>query len=438
MNKIIIAFVTVMIILAILLSIDYTPSTFQNDNTLINPSKKNYSAISSEHFYHLEPILYNKDNSISLNDNRIVSSILMNNAEDTAKYIINLQNDFSYTYEYNNKSYTIPVIFLAINSNNKEIINVVLSNKHINKNIITKINLIDNNNNSFAASLSPLAYSVFTRNTYATEMLIKNGANVDLIISGNRTALFYANSKETIKLLLNNGANINALSSQGNTALMQAVNRNNVDTAKELLDNGLNPNHYNNVHSTPLIAAINKRNINMVKLLIEYGADVNMFTKESQSPLMVAVTNADLNIFKLLIEKGADVNIANNYGKTCMYYMQSNENHWIIWRAMVEVVKNKIDINHQDINGNTILHINPERYLLYKELDPNLNIQNLQGDTPLHILVSNKDIIDKDIIAAYLENGANKNIKNNNKKTIYDIAKENNNEEIAKFILSYK
>ena len=438
MNKIIIAFVTVMIILAILLSIDYTPSTFQNDNILINPSKKNYSAISSEHFYHLEPILYNKDNSISLNDNRIVSSILMNNADYTAKYIINLQNDFSYTYEYNNKSYTIPVIFLAINSNNKEIINVVLSNKHINKNIITKINLIDNNNNSFAASLSPLAYSVFTRNTYATEMLIKNGANVDLIISGNRTALFYANSKETIKLLLNNGANINALSSQGNTALMQAVNRNNVDTANELLDNGLNPNHYNNVHSTPLIAAINKRNINMVKLLIEYGADVNMFTKKSQSPLMVAVTNADLNIFKLLIEKGADVNIANNYGKTCMYYMQSNENHWIIWRAMVEAVKNKIDINHQDINGNTILHINPERYLLYKELNPNLNIQNLQGDTPLHILVSNKDIVDKNIIAAYLENGANKNIKNNNKKTIYDIAKENNNEEIAKFILSYK
>lgn len=438
MNKIIIAFVTVMIILAILLSIDYTPSTFQNDNTLINPSKKNYSAISSEHFYYLEPILYNKDNSISLNDNRIVSSILMNNADYTAKYIINLQNDFSYTYEYNNKSYTIPVIFLAINSNNKEIINVVLSNKHINKNIITKINLIDNNNNSFAASLSPLAYSVFTRNTYATEMLIKNGANVDMIISGNRTALFYANSKETIKLLLNNGANINALSSQGNTALMQAVNRNNVDTAKELLDNGLNPNHYNNVHSTPLIAAINKRNINMVKLLIEYGADVNMFTKKSQSPLMVAVTNADLNIFKLLIEKGADVNIANNYGKTCMYYMQSNENHWIIWRAMVEAVKNKIDINHQDINGNTILHINPERYLLYKELNPNLNIQNLQGDTPLHILVSNKDIVDKNIIAAYLENGANKNIKNNNKKTIYDIAKENNNEEIAKFILSYK
>ena len=161
-------------------------------------------------------------------------------------------------------------------------------------------------------------------------------------------------------MLLNNGANINALSSQGNTALMQAVNRNNVDTANELLDNGLNPNHYNNVHSTPLIAAINKRNINMVKLLIEYGADVNMFTKKSQSPLMVAVTNADLNIFKLLIEKGADVNIANNYGKTCMYYMQSNENHWIIWRAMVEAVKNKIDINHQDINGNTILHINPE------------------------------------------------------------------------------
>ena len=166
----------------------------------------------------------------------------------------------------------------------------------------------------------------------------------------------------------------------------------------------------------------------MVKMLIANGADVNYFASDSQAPLMIAVSNADLQIFNLLINMGADVNHVNKLGKTCIYYMQAFQEQWTIWRAMVKALKGKININHQDINGDTVLHINPERYWLYKELNPDLNIQNNHGDTPLHILMRKSD--NTDIILSLIKGGAKIDIQNNDNETALDIAVEKNNEKI--------
>ena len=75
-----------------------------------------------------------------------------------------------------------------------------------------------------------------------------------------------------------------------------------------------------------------------------------------------------------------------------------------------------------------MLHINPERYLLYKELKPDLNIQNKNGDTPLHHLV--KKTKNPDMVKLFIKDGANIQIKNKANQTALDIAKLNNNQKI--------
>lgn len=77
-----------------------------------------------------------------------------------------------------------------------------------------------------------------------------------------------------------------------------------------------------------------------------------------------------------------------------------------------------------------MLHINPERYWLYKDLNPDVNIQNNNGDTPLHILVRNSE--NADIVKSYIEGGANLNIKNKNDETALDIALKLNHQNIVK------
>lgn len=133
--------------------------------------------------------------------------------------------------------------------------------------------------------------------------------------------------------------------------------------------------------------AIDNKNISMIKMLLANGADPNFFSPNSYSPLMAAITNSDLQTFHLLLNMGADANIQHKLGKTCIYYMQSLDDQWTIWRSMIDALSDNININHQDINGDTVLHINPERYLLYKDLHPDLNIRNNEGNTQLHNLI---------------------------------------------------
>ena len=390
MNKVAVTFVIVVISLAVIIQLDFSAENIMPD---IKPQSPLSSNIYNKYYLDynlLNDISYHKDNSLSLRDNRLLSSA------------------------------AIPLIFLAIGTENNEIVDTVLSLPDINLSVIAKLPMNDSDGRTVLTNVSPLAYAIYINNLYAAEKLIKLGVDVNQKMPTKRTAAFFVRTKASLDLLIKNGADINAKSQPGNTPLIQAVIRNNLIVAYELIANKVNPNQHNKANATPLTTAIYKKNINMVKMLIANGADVNYFVSDSQTPLMIAVGNADLQTFNLLINMGADVNYVNKLGKTCIYYMQAFQEQWTIWRAMVKELKGKININHQDINGDTVLHINPERYWLYKELNPDLNIQNNHGDTPLHILIRKSNNID--IIKSLIEGGAKIDIKNNNNETVLDIA----------------
>lgn len=431
MNKIAITFVIVLLILSVIIRLDYTQDSVQAVN--VETKQDNTTAYISEvnHYdsgYMLSNIKYIKDNTLSLKDNRLIAALIHKDIVYVKKLLNECEPDILYNYQYDNQKFKLPIVFIAIGSNNYELINTVLSNKKIDKNITANIMLYDKDGNPITTNISPLAYAVYINNTRLAEILINKGADVNKKLTGNRTAVFYVNNKAGLELLEKYGADINAVSTQGNTPLIHSVIRNNVYAAFEFIAKGINPNQLNHANATPLTIAINNKNISMVKMLLANGADSNFFSPESYSPLMAAVANADLQIFHLLLNMGADANAENKLGRTCIYYMQAFNEQWTIWRGMIEALSDTIDINHQDINGDTVLHINPERYLLFKELNPDLNIQNKNGDTPLHNLV--KNTTNPDMVKLFLKDGANIKIKNKANQTALDIAKLGNNEKI--------
>lgn len=432
MNKVAVTFVIVVIFLAVIIQMDFSPESIMSDNKQPQTSANIYNIYSIDYNL-LNNIQYIKDNSISLKDNRLISALINQNIYGIKKLINKISSpNIIYTYQTDNYSASIPLIFLALSTENKEIIDIVLSLPNINLSVIAKLPMNDTDGRTVLTNVSPLAYAVYINNIYAAEKLIKLGVDVNQKMPTNRTAAFFVRTKDSIDLLIKNGADINAQSLPGNTPLIQAVIRNNVIVAYELIANKVNPNQHNKANATPLTIAINKKNINMVKMLIANGADVNYFSSDSQAPIITAVSNADLQIFNLLINMGADVTYTNKLGKTCIYYMQAFQEQWTIWRAMLKELKGKIDINHQDINGDTVLHINPERYWLYKELNPDLNIQNHHGDTPLHILIRKSD--NPDIIYSLIEDGADINIKNIDNETAVDLAVKKGNQKIINIL----
>ncbi|TVL47186.1 ankyrin repeat domain-containing protein [Brachyspira hyodysenteriae] len=157
-------------------------------------------------------------------------------------------------------------------------------------------------------------------------------------------------------------------------------------------------------------------------------------------------TNSFSNFVKVLLDNGMDI---NESGKNIILDVSKSYNsHRKPKFGSSEIIgvpdsKYKIEtlinlganINIQDNDGNGILHyilsrdnIGTEEYDIFEMLIKNginINLQNNDGDTALHKISYKKnndyrDInMEKKVISLFIENNADKNIKNNNGKKAY-------------------
>ena len=130
------------------------------------------------------------------------------------------------------------------------------------------------------------------------------------------------------------------------------------------------------VGATPLILATLKGNLNIVKMLSDKGAELNRQNREGHSSLQYACSKGWKDIVAYLLSKNVDVNIRDKRGDTPLHRLAS--------------------LGYTEIMTNLLQH-SPK---------PNLDLQNSEGCTPLHIacqdeqtscallLVANKAIID--------------------------------------------
>jgi ankyrin repeat protein len=196
-----------------------------------------------------------------------------------------------------------------------------------------------------SGGLSPLHYAARENCAACVEVLLKNGADIDLPdpdgVSPLLVAIMNANW-DLARQLIEAGADVNQWDVYGETPLFNAVDlrsridggRASIDSlnktnglaiVKLLLDRGANPNMQlffkpanlrgatNHKGATPLIRAANNGDAEMVKLLLEGGADATLNMADRQTPIHAVIAGRSpepqaLELIRLLHKAGADVN----------------------------------------------------------------------------------------------------------------------------------
>jgi hypothetical protein len=118
-----------------------------------------------------------------------------------------------------------------------------------------------------------------------------------------------------VRLLIKRGANVDLMSATWHTPLMLASAGGRSAIARLLLDAGADVNRMNRNQETALTYAVVWGQLRTVKLLLAYGADVEE-RQGGWSPLMYAANSDHQRIVEVLFEYGADPARRDRYGRT--------------------------------------------------------------------------------------------------------------------------
>jgi ankyrin repeat protein len=186
--------------------------------------------------------------------------------------------------------------------------------------------------------VTPLTVAAFNGNSYAVDLLLRQGAAVNWLDTDGRTALFHAVRVlylDVVRTLLARGADTNIMDhSEYITPIMIAVMYMSYEASELLLIAGANPNirdiqmrnalhllcYHANVHFENYSFSINEIllysydsiiatpaiRIRLANALIEHGVQLDARDWRDNTPLMLALDEDMFDMVQLLIEKGAD------------------------------------------------------------------------------------------------------------------------------------
>jgi ankyrin repeat protein len=291
---------------------------------------------------------------------------------------------------------------------NKELFNLIKNHKYdefkklLNKNKDIDINLQDEYNNSL------IHYAIVFNQEEIIKLLLSYECNIDYIDIDGKTILYYPikyGYNNILKILLENSNHIigihihNIKDNNNNTPLHYAIIYNNHEALQILIDNDSDINSVNSEGNTPLHIAVNNNNIDNIILLLKYNdIQVNLLNNNGLSVFHIAVIKRFIDVLKIFIyDKRFNINVIEiKYNMTpLMYFLDINYINIII-----EMLNNGALLSYQDIYGNNILHQcliekKLDMYLFFKNYTNNKIINNqinIQGHTPLHILLENFNI----------------------------------------------
>lgn len=137
------------------------------------------------------------------------------------------------------------------------------------------------------------------------------------------------------------------------------------ECAKELIDQGADVNLklISNLN-TPLHLAAANGALDVCKVLIDAGASM-MPNAFGNTPLHSATRAGALNVVEYLLNQGADPSAINNRGSTplhlCSFLASKTPEDTLFVLIATILIKHKVDINVQDVNGFTCLHVASQR-----------------------------------------------------------------------------
>lgn len=188
------------------------------------------------------------------------------------------------------------------------------------------------------------------------------------------------------------------------TPLLLSCKYDSYEIAKLLLKSGAplnvkeeNPDNKNDL--SPLDHAVMNGNMMMAELLISYNADINS-SKSNMSPLQHAFKSNNVSFVKFLLDNGADLNRISRDGKSAPLIdglkYSSHDLNERIFKRYADIIRYDI----QDGNGDTPLHLAiRNKYYDIIDLivsrfhdDRLIHIKNKQGRTPFLEAVELRDI----------------------------------------------
>jgi ankyrin repeat protein len=191
--------------------------------------------------------------------------------------------------------------------------------------------------------------------------LLDHGADVNAHHPEAGTALLFAvsdanNDTSFVSLLLERGADVNASRRDGYTSLMIAVVKDRIDILKLLLaaDPAVHINQQQVMGFTALFFSTAKNHLIAAKLLLEAGACPRVVSIEGHVPLMCCQTPESVT---MLVDAAPDlINHACNKGRRAIGYLTSLN---LLEELFASSARHniQIDVNHEDVNGDTALHI---------------------------------------------------------------------------------
>ena len=180
---------------------------------------------------------------------------------------------------------------------------------------------------------------------------------------------------------LKNGADPDIKQSNGKTCLHLVCSLNRPDIAELLLNNYANPMSKTFSNITPLHLSVKQYDNKITKLLLKYEIDINAKDSIGWTPAFYAAWNKDIDNLKILIEYKADLNIGSTSNWTPIHVV-CNSRHNLINNIKL-LINNNVDINVKDDKGITPLFVaclqqneNIVELLIQNGADPNLKTNN--------------------------------------------------------------
>lgn len=297
------------------------------------------------------------------------------------------------------------------------------------------------------------------------------GANINALNGQKETALHLAVTKHNIPvcaLLLKLEADQKIKNGNNQTALVLAISLEFAELVSLLIEElKVVPSElFENDQSLSHIA-VKFSQPKLFKSLNSLKADLNAKDKDGNTALHIASLKGDLESIKSLLDKGVDIEIQNGMGATALYLVllefikTGDEKH----RETAKYLKaSKANCNAQDLTGNTILHqviilmnikgrksdwisylidfgldfklpnnlgqlplhlaclqidIELLKVLLPKKIKNLINIQDKQGNTPLHYAIQGHSMVGLKLL---MEQKADFRLTNNKLYTLLHAA----------------
>ena len=173
-----------------------------------------------------------------------------------------------------------------------------------------------------------LFQAVSSRNQWAVNMLLENGANPQAVDGMGRQVLYYAverSQESMVKVLLDHGGvKYVTIPPILKTMVHLAVSRGNLTIIEMILKAGADTNEKDCWGNAPLHDLIGQGPTDLAQisqifgLLLEYGAQVNTRNNSDNTPLHLALTSCRTDVVQMLLDAGADPCLVNWEGKAAL------------------------------------------------------------------------------------------------------------------------